>query len=46
MGLTLCILAFAAALFCTLSSKVVGLAVVLTTGYLFGIVRANYPRHF
>ncbi len=43
MGLAFCLLAFVAALFFTWRSVLAGLAVVLTTGYLFGIVRANYP---
>src|SRR5262245_42477639 len=46
MGLVLCGAAFVFALLCSLRSAVAGLAVVLTTGYLFGIARANYLDTF
>ena len=43
MGLALCGLAFVAALIGAWRSTVAGMGVVLTVGYLFGILRANFP---
>jgi hypothetical protein len=46
MGLLLCLTAFAASLVLARRSHVAGVGAVLTTGYLYGIVRANYLDTF
>lgn len=46
MGIILCILAFTAAAFCGSQSLTLGLRAVLTVGYLYGILRANYLDGF
>jgi hypothetical protein len=46
MGLAFCLLAFVATLLFSWRSALAGLGAVLTTGYLFGITRANYPDSF
>jgi hypothetical protein len=46
MGLAFCLLAFVATLLFSWRSVIAGLGAVLTTGYLFGITRANYPDSF
>lgn len=46
MGLIICSLAFLAAFAATWRSLASGLASVLTAGYFFGILRANFPDTF
>jgi hypothetical protein len=46
MGLILCVLAFGGSLLFGRRSLAAGVAAVLTTGYLYGILRANYLDSF
>jgi hypothetical protein len=46
MGIAFCCVAFSAGLIITWRSLVAGLVAVLTVGYLFGIVRANFLDSF
>jgi hypothetical protein len=44
IGSVLCILAFIATYFAARRDRVIGLGVLMTVGYVYGIVRANVPQ--